>query len=66
MWRLWTRGWGPRAWWHWFSTEGFPIWVAWKIPKRIALWVFIRVYAHGCPDAPGEEFKRVYDAWGVK
>lgn len=65
MWRLWTRGWGPKAWWYWFTREGFPMWVAWRIPKRIALWTFIRVYAKDGL-APGPDYKRVYDAWGVK
>lgn len=62
MWRLWTNGWGPRAWWQWWTTEALPIWIAWKIPRPIALWVFIRVYgADG--QAPGPEYSRVYDAW---
>ena len=62
MWRLWTRGWGPRAWWYWFSEYGFPMWVAWKVPRKIALWTFIRVYALD-GQGPGEEYRRVYDAW---
>jgi len=62
MWRIWTPGWGPRAWWFWFSTEGFPMWIAWKLPKRIALWTFIRVYAAD-GQGPGPEYKRVYDFW---
>lgn len=66
MWRLWTRGWGPRDWWYWFVREGFPLWVAWHIPKRIALWTFIRVYSNGIKDCPGEEYRTAYDAWGVK
>ena len=62
MWRLWTAGWGPRAWWYWFSREAFPMWVAWKLPHRVALWTFIRVYAKD-GQAHGSEYKRVYDAW---
>lgn len=62
MWRIWTRGWGPRAWWFWFSTEGLPMWIAWKLPKRIALWAFIRVYAKD-GQSPGPEYERVYNAW---
>lgn len=62
MWRLWTRGWGPRDWWHWFSTEKVPMTIAWWIPRKIALWVFIRVYS--CDgQSPGRDYKRVYDAW---
>lgn len=62
MWRLWTKGWGPRAWWYWFSREGFPMWLAWALPRRIALWAFIRVYAAD-GHSPGPEYVRVYDAW---
>ena len=66
MWRLWTRGWGPRAWWYWFSTQGFPMWLAWRLPHRVALWTFIRVYAAD-GQSPGPEYKRVYDFWeGLK
>lgn len=62
MWRLWTRGWGPRAWWFWFKNEAFPMWCAWRVPRYIALWVFIRVYcADGC--SPGPDYERVYKAW---
>lgn len=62
MWRLWTRGWGPKDWWYWFRRDGFPMWVAFRLPKRIALWTFIRVYAKDC-ESPGPEFKRAHDAW---
>ena len=62
MWRLWTRGWGPKAWWDWFKNEGFPMWIAWRIPKNIALWTFIRVYSKDGL-APGEDYSRVYNAW---
>lgn len=65
MWRLWTRGWGPRDWWYWFYTEGFPLWVARHTPPRIALWTFIMVYA-GSVDSPREDYKRAYDAWVSK
>lgn len=65
MWRIWTRGWGLKSWWLWFRIEGFPLWIAWHLPKRVALWAFIRVYAHST-DSPGSEYQRVYDAWGIK
>jgi len=61
MWRLWTRGWGPRDWWYWVRREGFPMWVAWCIPRSIAYWVFIRVYA-AAGDA-GADYDRVCKAW---
>lgn len=38
------------------------MWIAWALPRRIALWAFIRVYA--CDgQAPGPEYVRVYEAW---
>lgn len=62
MWRIWTRGWGLRGWWRWFWNEELPMRVAWMIPRRVALWVFVRVY--GCDlQAPGPEYVRVYKAW---
>lgn len=62
MWRLWTRGWGVRAWWFWWRTEGFPIWVAWRLPRRVALWAFIRVYANS-HQSPGPEYALAHDVW---
>lgn len=62
MWRLWTRGWGPRAWWFWWTTEGLPMAIAWALPRRVALWAFVRVYAAD-GEAPGPEYERAYKAW---
>jgi hypothetical protein len=62
MWRIWTRGWGPRDWWYWFRMEGFPFWVARHLPKRVLLWAFIHVYAKD-GQSPGPEYCRVYDHW---
>jgi len=36
--------------------------IAWKLPRRVALWTFIRVYAFD-GEAPGPEYERVYKAW---
>lgn len=36
--------------------------VAWSLPRRIALWTFIRVYAAD-GQGPGDEYSRVYKAW---
>jgi hypothetical protein len=38
------------------------MWVAWRLPRRIALWAFIRVYALD-GQAPGPEYTRIYNAW---
>ena len=62
MWRFWTKGWGPRAGWFWFTTEGFPMWVAWMLPHKIAYWTFIRVYSLD-GQAPGPDYERVCKAW---
>ena len=42
------------------------MWVAWHIPKRIAMWTFIRVYANGTEGECGPDYARVYDAWVKK
>ena len=63
MWRLWTRGWGPRDWWYWFVHDGFPMWVAWALPRRIALWTFIRVMAATGDNPDNITYKSAYDAW---
>ncbi len=65
MWRLRTRGWGVRAWWYWFTQEGLPMAIAWRLPHRVALWAFIRVYAAD-GSAPGPDYARVYDAWETR
>lgn len=63
FWRIWTAGWGPRDWWRYLRREGFAVWIAFMLPRRMALWAFIRVYAHGCKGSPGEEYERIYRAW---
>ncbi len=62
FWRIWTRGWGFRDWFQYVKNEGFHVWLAWRIPHKVALWTFIRVYAHS-EMSPGEEYRRVYEAW---
>lgn len=40
----------------------WPMRIAWWLPRRVALWAFIRVYvADG--SAPGPEYIRAYDFW---
>lgn len=63
MWRIWTPGWGIRAWWVWFCDEGFPMWVAWALPRRIALWTFVRVMG-ASGQAPDQiTYESAYKAW---
>lgn len=62
MWRIWTKGWGVRAWWRWFTTQGFPVWLAWRLPRWLAYWAYIRVYAAG-NDGASEEYARTAKAW---
>jgi len=42
--------------------EGFPMFIAWSLPRRVALWTFIRVYAADGGN-PGPDYERVYKAW---
>lgn len=62
MWRLWTKGWGPKSWWYWFREEGLPLWIVVHSSKRILLWAFIYVYAKS-GQSPGDEYRIAYDAW---
>ena len=44
----------------WFTD--IPMKLAWMLPRKVALWAFIRVYA--CDgDGPGPEYSQKYDAW---
>jgi hypothetical protein len=61
MWRLWTKGWYISGWWAWIC-ESFPMWIAWYLPRRIALWAFIRVYAFANYNT-GPEYDRICKAW---
>jgi len=56
MWRLWTRGFGVRDWWHWFRVTGFPVWVAFHLPPRWVYWCAIRVATHEPASLSLEEF----------
>jgi len=38
------------------------MWIAWRLPRRIALWAFIRVYAAD-GQSPGPDYERVYKHW---
>ncbi len=50
--------------------EKIPMAIAWRLPKRIAFWCFVRVHAL-CGDAPESngEYKKAYyqavDKWGI-
>lgn len=44
-----------------FFTETLPRKIAWLLPRRIALWTFIRVYAAGGDIGP--DYERCYKAW---
>ncbi len=61
MWRLWTKGWYFSGWWYWFK-EQVPMQLAWWLPKKVAYWAFIRVYAKS-GNGPGPEFKQICDEW---
>ena len=56
--RLWWFRASILRWW----TDTLPMKCAWLLPRRVALWAFIRVYA--CTgDGPGPDYSRAYDAW---
>lgn len=47
-----------QRWW----TDTLPMKCAWWLPRKVALWAFIRVYS--CTgDAPGPDYGNAYDAW---
>jgi len=40
------------------------MWVAWALPRRIALWAFIRVVISASGDSPSEiTYDSAYKAW---
>jgi hypothetical protein len=46
----------------WLFDDGLPMKLAWLLPRRVALWAFIRVYA--CTgDCPGPDYSKCYKAW---
>lgn len=61
MWRLWTKGWGVRAWWY-AVKEATPRKLAWMLPRQVALWAFIRVYSASI-DSPSRDYVRACDGW---
>ncbi len=38
-------------------------WLAYRIPRDVALLVFVRVYTAGNREAPGPEYERAYKAF---
>ena len=65
IWQIWTKGWGLRDWLSYVKHEGFPLFIAWNLPKSIALLTFVRVYANGM-DSPSSEYKIICNKWGEK
>lgn len=60
---LWTR---LKIEWFWrvrrhFQADDLRRRIAWWIPRKIALWVFVRVYA--CIGEVGPDYDRVYHTW---
>jgi len=50
--RLWLHGLPDRLCWH----------LAYWLPRRVALFAFVRVYA-STGDGPGPEYERIYRTW---
>lgn len=56
------------GWWWWnvsrrFERDRIARRIAWLLPRRIALWAFIRVYAASHREAPGPEYIRAHNEW---
>lgn len=62
MWRLWTRGWGVWDWWYWWTREGLPVWIVWRLPRRLVYWSYIRMHTE-CNDSAGAEVIATMQAW---
>ena len=62
MWRLWTPGWYLSGWWHWVK-ESVPMWLAFRLPRKVALWAFIRVTAATGENPDLVTYRSAYDAW---
>lgn len=45
----------------WFLMEKLPWFIAWKIPRKVALFCFIRVYA--TLGTVSYDYKNAYDNW---
>jgi hypothetical protein len=64
------RGWLSFQWWwvgmrvRYFWRESLPWAIAMRLPRRVALFAFVRVYA--VIGECGPDYKRVYDAWESK
>lgn len=63
MWRLWTKGWGPSGWWYWFAHDAFPLWCAFRVPRWLAYWVVIRVFAATGENPNFISWSDALDAW---
>ena len=62
MWRLWTSGWYLSGWWHWVK-EATPRQIAWLLPRKVALWAFIRVVAATGQNPDQITYESAYNAW---
>ena len=45
----------------WWFSETLPWWIAWRLPRKVALLAFVRVY--GVLGECGPDYKAAYDAW---
>lgn len=47
-----------------FFSQTLPFWLAYRVPRKLALLVFVRVYA--VLGELGPDYERVYKAWEAK
>lgn len=60
-------------WWHCYfwprlrfneTRDKFYRWLAWKLPRQLAMWAYVRVYTYATPNiGPSEEYAIVATCW---
>lgn len=56
------------GWWWWnvsrrLTREKLTQWIAWRVPRSIAYWCFIRVYTASTNGAPSDDVIAAMKAW---
>lgn len=55
--------WWMTVWWFRRLPNKFIWWVAWKLPRKVALYAFVRVYGVIGDIGPGNDYARAYKLW---
>lgn len=60
---LWYGGRGRRYWMQ-RKIERLAIAIAWRLPRKVAFWAFVRVATEGCEDNPADQsVGEIMDRW---